>query len=130
MILNILCVAFGGALGASLRYLISLVPVKAVFPFQTFFTNILGCFIVGVIAALAAGAVHKADGQISPALVLFLKTGFCGGLTTFSTFALESAGLFSGEHESADGVYVALTPISGIVCVHLGELAVGVILGK
>ncbi|MGN0729883.1 fluoride efflux transporter FluC [Treponema sp.] len=130
MILNILCVAFGGALGASLRYVISLVPVKAVFPFQTFFTNILGCFAVGVIAALASGAVQKADGQISPALILFLKTGFCGGFTTFSTFALESAGLFSGGHASAGGVYVALTLVSGIICVCLGQLAGGFVLGK
>ena len=104
--------------------------MKAVFPFQTFFTNILGCFIVGAIAALAAGAAQKAGGQISPALVLFLKTGFCGGFTTFSTFALESAGLFSRGHASAGGVYVALTLISGIICVYLGEFAAGFILGK
>lgn len=91
MILNILAVAAGGAAGSVLRYLFTLIPVKSVFPFQTFVVNMLGCFAIGVVTTLASLAAQKVSFRFSPLVVLFLKTGVCGGFTTFSTFALESA---------------------------------------
>lgn len=85
-----LCVGLGGAVGAMLRYLIGLVPVGASngFPVKTLLINILGAFVIGVLAVL--GEKHS----LSPLLVLTLKTGVCGGFTTFSTFALETSQLF------------------------------------
>jgi len=128
MILNILSVAAGGALGAALRYFISLVPIKTVFPFQTFFTNLIGCFLIGLIASVASAAASTAASSakniaVSPLLVLFLKTGVCGGFTTFSTFALESAKLAfeSSKTSFAGAAYIVLSVALGIGFVFLGQ---------
>lgn len=88
MIEKMILVAAGGAAGAVCRYLVSLVPVKADFPVMTFVTNLAGAFLIGLIVGLAANRWSE-----SPRLVLFLKTGFCGGFTTFSTFSLETVQL-------------------------------------
>ena len=82
-----LWVGLGGAVGAMLRYLIGLVPVGASngFPIKTLLINILGAFVIGVLAVL--GEKHS----LPPLLVLTLKTGVCGGFTTFATFALRLA---------------------------------------
>ncbi len=132
MIFNILAVAAGGALGAVLRYLLSLVPLKTVFPFQTFFTNLIGCFLIGLIASIASAAASSAIAEaagsarniaISPLTVLFLKTGVCGGFTTFSTFALESTKLAfeSSQTSFAGAAYIVLSVSLGIGCVMLGQ---------
>lgn len=125
MIFNILAVAAGGALGAVLRYLLSLVPLKTVFPFQTFFTNLIGCFLIGLIAAIATSATASSARNIaiSPLAVLFLKTGVCGGFTTFSTFALESTKLAfeSSQTSFAGAAYIVLSVSLGIGCVLLGQ---------
>lgn len=127
MIFNILAVAAGGALGAVLRYLLSLVPLKTVFPFQTFFTNLIGCFLIGLIASIAATSSATANSArniaISPLTVLFLKTGVCGGFTTFSTFALESTKLAfeSSQTSFAGAAYIVLSVSLGIGCVMLGQ---------
>lgn len=98
MILNILAVAAGGAAGSVLRYLFTLIPVKSVFPFQTFVVNMLGCFAIGAVTTLASLAAQKVSFRFSPLVVLFLKTGVCAGFTTFSTFALESANFVSEKN--------------------------------
>ena len=76
-------VALGGALGAVGRYAISLIPVKTQFPILTLVTNILGAILIGFIV----GITHK-KADVTPNMVLFWKTGVCGGFTTFSTFSL------------------------------------------
>jgi CrcB protein len=84
--MNFLFVALGGALGSVLRYFMSLViPKVAGFPWPTFVANILGCLCIGIFS----GLFLKCD-SLSPNLKLFLVTGFCGGFTTFSTFANEN----------------------------------------
>ena len=70
---GIICVGLGGALGAVLRYGLSLLPYKGDFPVLTFVTNVLGALLIGCIAGMAARKDLPAD------LVLFLKTGVCGG---------------------------------------------------
>lgn len=84
--LNCLAVGAGGFVGAVLRYLVSMIPLDktGAFPVNTLLINILGAFAIGAITALGA----KTAG-LDPRLTLLLKTGICGGFTTFSTFALE-----------------------------------------
>lgn len=79
-----LAVASGGAVGTWLRYMISLIPFKGNFPIATFLVNVLGAFALGLISGFVI------DKDISREWELFLKTGMCGGFTTFSTFSLES----------------------------------------
>lgn len=120
--LNCLVVALGGGIGACLRYLIGLIPLKEpfTFPVKTLFINILGCFVIGLIAAIAAKTT-----SISPRTVLFIKTGLCGGFTTFSTFALETETLLKTGHIGLAVLYVALSVVVGVGLAFAGQLVVG-----
>ena len=110
-----LLVGLGGAAGAMLRYLISLLPYKGGFPLLTLATNLLGAVLIGVIVGFAAG------GRASEGWLLFLKTGLCGGFTTFSTFSLEAFSLFDGGHRLMGLAYVLCSVTACLLGVWLGE---------
>jgi CrcB protein len=101
--MNFIFVGLGGALGAMLRYAISLVPCKTTFPFLTLITNILGAVLIG----FAVGLAEKKN--LSDNFMLFLKTGVCGGFTTFSTFSLEAYNLFNSGNTLLAVVYAILS---------------------
>lgn len=113
-------VGLGGFAGAALRYLVGLVPLGAQngFPFKTLLVNIAGSFAIGLV--VAAG-IKK---EWNPKLVLFLKTGICGGFTTFSSFALETSQLAQRETPLLAALYIALSLIGGLAAVYAG-LCVG-----
>ncbi|TCS82252.1 fluoride efflux transporter CrcB [Muricomes intestini] len=96
-------VALGGAFGSMLRYAISLIPYRGAFPVLTLITNVCGAVLIGYIAGTAA------EKHLSDNLVLFLKTGICGGFTTFSTFSLEAYNLIGQGRYGQAGVYVVLS---------------------
>lgn len=112
--MNFLFVGIGGAVGAMLRYAISLIPYKGDFPALTLVTNLLGAFLIGFIS----GAAEKKC--LSDNLVLFLKTGVCGGFTTFSTFSLESYKLFQTNHAVLAVIYMVLSVGLCLAGVFLG----------
>lgn len=120
--LNCLVVAFGGGIGASLRYLIGLIPLKEpfIFPVKTLVINLLGCFVIGLVASLAVK-----NSSLSPKLVFFVKTGFCGGFTTFSTFALETETLIKTGQSGLAVLYVALSVVAGVGLAFAGQVIVG-----
>ena len=120
--LNCLIVALGGGVGACARYLIGLIPVKDLygFPVKTLFINLAGCFFIGLIAALAVKNV-----PLSSKTVLFIKTGLCGGFTTFSTFALETENLIKTRHAGLAVLYVALSIIAGTGLALAGQILAG-----
>lgn len=100
-----LYVALGAALGGVCRYLgMSLVSRWAgeSFPWGTLLVNLLGSFLLG---AILGGDVLVADGGAGPTrLEAFAGAGFCGGLTTFSTFSLQNLSLLSrGERRKLAG---------------------------
>lgn len=108
-----LLVAAGGALGAGARYLL-VTMVTGRFPWSILIANIAGSFVLGV---LLVGA--------DPGLLLFAGVGFCGALTTFSTFALDTLVLAREGRRTASVSYVAvsvagsiLALIAGIVIAH------------
>lgn len=112
--MDFLWVALGGALGASGRYAISLIPVRTSFPVLTLLTNILGAVVIGFVV----GIVNTRD-SIPRGMVLFWKTGVCGGFTTFSTFSLEALGLFEEKSYALGSLYVGLSVlccIAGVFC--------------
>lgn len=97
MLLRTLAVCLAGAVGTGLRYFIGLGAGKlfgAKFPYGTLAVNLLGCFFIAAI-------VHAslATTRISDTWRLVLTTGLMGGLTTYSSFNLETTTLFR------DGAY-------------------------
>ena len=113
--MNILLVGAGGAVGAVMRYLISLIPYKGAFPLLTLITNLLGAVIIGFISGIA-------EKKLSPRAVLFLKTGVCGGFTTFSTFSLEAYELLSSGKTALAAVYSGLSVVLCIAGAFLGTV--------
>lgn len=115
---NILLVLAGSAAGGSLRYITSLMiqsKNNSQFPWGTFLINLIGCFVIGMVYALAARNATTASD-----IRLLLATGFCGGFTTFSAFAFENLELFkSGMHLTAL-LYIILSVVLGILAVVLG----------
>lgn len=113
-----IAVGAGGFAGAVLRYLISLAPVKetTVFPVKTFIINIAGCILIGCIAALVSKNV-----LLNQELILFLKTGLCGGFTTFSTFALETSDLIKNGNTGIAFLYAVLSIVMGICVIFAAQ---------
>lgn len=108
-------VALGGGLGAVCRYALSLIIVKSDFPFMTFVANFVGAFLIGIIVGLA-----KKNPDISKNFIIFLKTGFCGGFTTFSTFSLETWNLMEAHKYGVGLLYASSSLILCIFGVGLG----------
>ena len=112
---NCLWVALGGGLGATGRYLLSLVPVAVDFPVLTLLTNFLGAVVIGVLS------VFIDRGSLSPSASLLLKTGVCGGFTTFSTFSLETVSLLESRRLLAGGLYAVASVILCLAGVLVGR---------
>ena len=120
VMLNCLAVGLGGFVGAVLRYLIGLVPIKnpGAFPINTFIINIAGAFAIGCIVVAASK-----NENIDARALLFLKVGICGGFTTFSTFSLETAELIKSGSVVTAVIYVILSILIGVLAVMLPQLA-------
>ncbi len=116
--LNIFAVGAGGFVGSVCRYLLSLIPVSeaTIFPIKTFIINIIGCIVIGVLAVTASKNI-----EMSPQMMLFLKVGLCGGFTTFSTFALETADLMKAGHTGTALLYVLLSVLVGVAVIFVVE---------
>lgn len=110
-------VFIGGGVGCVFRYLISLYFNKSsasIFPLGTFVVNMLGCLLLGFFFAVL---MNKSE--ISSGLKLFLSVGFCGGLTTFSTFSWELITIFP-QNQILALLYGVISLIFGLFFVLLG----------
>lgn len=117
---NILAVFAGGGLGAVLRYLTGMYLVSTRFGSApaTLCVNVIASFILG----FAFGYfVLKPD--IPPQVKLFITCGFCGGLSTFSTFALESLRMFETSETITAIVYIGLSVLLCILAAAAGVFA-------
>lgn len=113
MLKNILLVALGGAVGSVCRYLVSSLSNTS-FPWGTLAVNILGSLLIGVLVGFAT------KGILSDGMKLLLVTGFCGGFTTFSTFANESLSMMKASDTLLAALYVGISVVVGILAVKLG----------
>ncbi|MBC79004.1 MAG: fluoride efflux transporter CrcB [Chloroflexi bacterium] len=122
MLINILLVSLGGALGATLRFTISPQIDKLFnsnFPFGIFVVNIIGCFFIGLLISLFENKL-----MLSENLKIFLIIGFLGSLTTFSTFALDNFNLVNQRNFYFLFLNLILTNFVGLVMVFLGIRAI------
>ncbi|MEY8436960.1 fluoride efflux transporter CrcB [Atopobiaceae bacterium 24-176] len=112
--LNILLVAAGGAAGSVARYLLSCVPVPGAWPTMTLITNFAGAVLIGLVAGLSPA-------RLSQESALLLKTGLCGGFTTFSTFSLETVTLWQQGHAGLAALYATVSVtlcVAGVLVGH------------
>jgi CrcB protein len=113
MTFPLLHVALGGALGASLRFLLGASLARPGFPVAVLLANVAGSFLMGVLVAWLA---QRGLGRWQP----FLLTGVLGGFTTFSAFSLETVTLIErGAFGQATG-YVVLSVGLSITALALG----------
>jgi len=110
-------VFIGGGFGSVLRYIIGkyLNNSESSFPLGTFTVNILGSLLIGIIIGLAAKNNTLTENQ-----TLLLATGFCGGFTTFSTFAYENHVLFKSGDFTSFALYTFASFIVAFLAVFAG----------
>ncbi|MBA3041803.1 MAG: fluoride efflux transporter CrcB [Alphaproteobacteria bacterium] len=105
--LQILLVALGGAVGSVCRYLVGVGALRLMgpsFPWGTLAVNVAGSFAIGILAELIVARFGA-----SAELRLLLITGFLGGFTTFSAFALDAVTLFERGASLAAATYLILS---------------------
>lgn len=115
-----LCVGAGGFLGAVARYLLGFIPCQGQFPLITFAINFVGAVVIGIVFEIA----NIRPGMLPDNAVLFLKTGLCGGFTTFSTFSLETLSLLEKGNYVVGGAYALGSLVACVLGVMVGKLLV------
>ncbi len=118
MIKEAFIIGAGGAVGSVLRYYSGQFISKnypGQIPLGTLIVNLLGCLLIGILL----GYFAKNQG-LSNEWKLLLVTGFCGGYTTFSTFAAENITLIQNQQVSQAILYIGLSVLLGLAAVCFG----------
>ncbi len=121
--MNLLAVASGGAIGASLRYLLGQsisTRTPGDFPWHTLAANVSGAFLLGLLMTVGVERTTMSEGTR-----LFLGVGLLGGYTTFSTFSFETIELLQGG-----AITHAMANAFGSLALGLAAAALGVVLGR
>ena len=117
MLKNIIYIGLGGGVGSICRFVFSLAFnkwVDASFPWGTFFINVLGSILIGLLLGMFDKSIFNDTSK------LLLITGFCGGFTTFSAFSSENLNLLMAGQWLTALAYSALSVVLGIAAVWLG----------
>jgi len=117
---RLLLVGAGGAAGATLRWALLDLGGDAFRP-ALLAVNVLGCFVLGIALALPAEATQRRHALLHDGVGI----GFCGGLTTFSTLAVEVAELGRDGHAGTGATYLGLSVTLGLGAVLLGAALSG-----
>ena len=118
MLRAIILIGVGGGIGSILRYLTAVFVSKyfqTSFPWGTFVVNILGCLLIGLLLGL-----FERHQLTNPDLKYLFATGFCGGYTTFSTFAAENVNLLQSGNSLTVFAYIAASVLVGLFAVWVG----------
>jgi len=114
---QLLLVFIGGGFGSVLRFIIAkyLNSSENGIPYGTFAANIIGSLLIGIILGLAAKNNTLTENQ-----TLLLATGFCGGFTTFSTFAYENHVFLKTGDLTSFALYTIASFVIGFLAIFLG----------
>ena len=113
----IIAIGIGSFIGGILRYCLSqFVQLRyaSEMPYGTFLVNISGCFLIGVVYALADRSLLTTEWR------LFFATGILGGFTTFSAFSFETLSLFKAGQVWTAVVYAVCSVLIGLIATFLG----------
>lgn len=114
---HILLAGAGSFFGGAARYAVSQIPQLASdggFPYKTLFVNVVGSFIIGVIAAASLRELISTDWKI------FLAVGICGGFTTFSAFSIDMLEMLRLGQTFQAAVYAAASISLGLLAAFIG----------
>lgn len=117
---TIIFVGIGGMLGSIARYVMALYLSRtfpSAFPYGTFAVNIAGCLVIGIVYGISE-RFH----WLTPEWRFFLATGFCGGFTTFSSFAYENILLLQDKDYLTFAAYAVLSFVLCLIAVFAGLL--------
>ncbi|HSZ26478.1 MAG TPA: fluoride efflux transporter CrcB [Cytophagaceae bacterium] len=115
---TILLIGIGGAIGSIVRYLITTYFSKlfpSQFPYGTFFVNITGCFLIGIIFGLS-----ERFNWTTSDWRIFLTAGICGGYTTFSAFTFENMKLLQASEYLMFSINTIGSFVLGLLFVFIG----------
>jgi CrcB protein len=125
MIKILLAIGSGSFAGGIARFLLSkylTANIISSYPHGTFWVNVIGCFFIGIFYGL-----FEKMGDFNHTLRLFLTVGFCGGFTTFSTFANENMALLRDGNYFIFALYTGLSVFVGLLAVGLGNFIIKIL---
>ena len=115
---EVIAVLLGGGIGALLRFLLSRVINEALpknFPWGILFVNIIGCLLIGFLAAILVGKV-----TMSPFWRAGIFIGFLGGFTTFSSFSLDTISLLQTQAYGAATANIVASLVFSLLATAVG----------
>lgn len=107
-------VMIAGGIGSAARYLAGVAMAGATFPYTTILVNVIGCFLLGLVAQIAATGALSTDARI------IIAAGLLGGFTTYSSFNQETLTMMTSGAYGAAAINVAATLIGGLAAGALG----------
>lgn len=116
---NVLLVIIGGAVGAPLRFLMTVAITNRLhqptFPVATLLINVTGSFLLALLTWTAADRFGLSTGAR-----ILLGTGLLGAYTTYSTFSVETVLLFERNRTGTALAYIGLTALAALLAAYLG----------
>ena len=125
-----LFVALGGALGAVARFALNVFLQRDVeFPWGTLSANLIGCFVIGLVAQLIANTAWFNEAGIIPDQYrLLFAVGFCGSFTTLSSLVLELNTMIQKNELFYSFAYLVSTLVGGFLCFYVGVVLMRAVL--
>jgi CrcB protein len=124
-------IAIGGALGAMARFALNVLLQRDIaFPWGTLSANLVGCFLMGIIAQLVATSAWFNDAGIIPDQYrLLFAIGFCGSFTTLSALVMEMHTMLQRSELLNSFAYLMVTMIGGFACFYIGFMLTRILRG-
>ncbi len=125
MLISFLVVGAGGAIGAMARFglTMALLRYSNVMPMGTLLSNLLGCFVMGIVVQMLARITWFAEGGVvTDHYRLLFAVGFCGAFTTLSALVVEMSTMMQRNDVSLAFAYLVITLVGGFAAFHGGAV--------